>query len=127
MGNALGIAFNQMSGSYQMAVGASTHLRAMQAGFSGQASVLAVELTRRGIVGSRQCLEGRYGLFRTYIRTGSPISNSCSEGWGTGFRLLDCRIVKIWPACGHCRPVNAAIDELRRDQVCARTRSRLSR
>ena len=36
MANALGIAFNQMSGSRQMAVGEATHMRSMQAGFSGQ-------------------------------------------------------------------------------------------
>ncbi|HEY4646464.1 MAG TPA: MmgE/PrpD family protein, partial [Steroidobacteraceae bacterium] len=40
MENALGIGFNQMSGSRQMAVGAATHMRAMQAGFSGQGAIL---------------------------------------------------------------------------------------
>src|SRR3954447_19818361 len=44
MANALGIGFNQMSGSRQMAVGEATHMRSMQAGFSGQGAVLAAEL-----------------------------------------------------------------------------------
>src|SRR3954471_17174407 len=42
--NAFGVAYTQLSGSRQMAVGAATHLRSMQAGFSGQGAVLAVEL-----------------------------------------------------------------------------------
>src|SRR5204862_7969404 len=45
--NSLGIAFTQVSGSRQMAVGASTDLRSMQAGFSGQGAVLAAELAAR--------------------------------------------------------------------------------
>src|SRR5688500_11964970 len=44
MENALGIGFNQMSGTRQMAEGAATHMRSMQAGFSGQGAVLAAEL-----------------------------------------------------------------------------------
>ena len=52
MENAFGIAFNQFSGSRQMAVGAATHMRSMQAGFSGQGGVLAAELAQRGIIGS---------------------------------------------------------------------------
>jgi len=51
--NALGIGFNQMSGTRQMAEGAATHMRSMQAGFSGQGAVLAAELARRGIIGSK--------------------------------------------------------------------------
>ena len=67
--HAFGIAFTQMSGSRQMAVGTATHLRSMQAGFSGQGAMLAADLARRGIVGSKEVLEGRYGLFKTYVRT----------------------------------------------------------
>src|SRR6185503_18449755 len=56
--HAWGIAFDQASGSRQMAVGAATHLRSMQAGFAGQGALLAVDLARRGIVGSKEILEG---------------------------------------------------------------------
>ncbi len=68
MENAIGIGFNQMSGTRQMAVGAATHMRSMQAGFSGQGAVMAAELARRGIIGSKEIVEGRYGIFKTYIR-----------------------------------------------------------
>lgn len=113
MENALGIGFNQMSGSRQMAVGAATHMRSMQAGFSGQGAVLASELARRGIVGAREILEGRYGLFKTYVRTNEPDWDAILGGLGARFPLLDTHGFKVWPACGYTRPVNAAVLQLR--------------
>ena len=113
MDNALGIAFNQVSGSRQMAVGAATHLRSMQAGFCGQGAVLAADLARRGIIGSKEVLEGRYGLFRTYVRTNEPDWEAILGGLGTRFPLLQSHGFKVWPACGYTRPVNAALLELR--------------
>jgi 2-methylcitrate dehydratase PrpD len=113
--NALGIGFNQMSGSRQMAVGAATHMRSMQAGFSGQGAVLAAELARRGIIGSKEILEGRYGLFKTYVRTNEPDWDAVGGGLGTRFPLLDTHGFKVWPACGYTRPVNAAVLQLREE------------
>lgn len=110
--NAFGIAFTQMSGSRQMAVGEATHLRSMQAGFSGQGAVLAADLAARGIVGSKEVLEGRYGIFKTYVRT-DPDWDAMLQGLGTTFPLLDLHGFKVWPACGYTRPTNAAIRELR--------------
>ena len=111
--NALGIGFNQMSGSRQMAVGAATHMRSMQAGFSGQGAVMAAELAQRGIIGSKEVLEGRYGLFRTYVRTNEPDWEAVLDGLGQRFPLLDAHGFKVWPACGYTRPVNAAVLQLR--------------
>jgi 2-methylcitrate dehydratase PrpD len=110
--HAFGIAFTQMSGSRQMAVGTATHLRSMQAGFSGQGALLATELARRGIVGSREVLEGRYGLFRTYVRT-EPDWDAILGGLGAEFPLLGLHGFKVWPACGYTRGTNAAISQLR--------------
>jgi 2-methylcitrate dehydratase PrpD len=101
-----------MSGSRQMAVGTATHLRSMQAGFSGQGAILAVDLARRGIVGSKDVLEGRYGLFKTYVRT-DPDWDAITGGLGRRFPLLDLHGFKVWPACGYTRPTNTAIRELR--------------
>lgn len=115
MENALGIAFNQMSGSRQMAVGAATHLRSMQAGFSGQGAVLAADLAQRGIIGSKEILEGRYGLFKTYVRTQEPDWDAILGGLGTRFPLVDTHGFKVWPACGYTRPVNAAVLQLREE------------
>ena len=115
MENALGIGFNQMSGSRQMAVGAATHMRSMQAGFSGQGAILAAELSRRGIVGTKQPLEGRYGLFKTYVRTEAPEWHGVVGGLGTHFPLLDRHGFKVWPACGYTRATNTAVLRLREE------------
>ncbi|MCW5603233.1 MAG: MmgE/PrpD family protein, partial [Burkholderiales bacterium] len=117
MENALGIAFNQMSGSRQMAVGAATHMRSMQAGFSGQGAVIAAELAWRGIIGPKDIVEGPYGVFRNYIRTESPYWDALLGDLGTRFPLLDTHGFKVWPACGYTRATNAAILHLRQQHA----------
>jgi 2-methylcitrate dehydratase PrpD len=112
MENALGIAFTQCGGSRQMAVGESTHLRSMQAGFSSQGAILAACLAERGIVGSRQVLEGRYGFYRTYVR-GEPDWAQLREDLGRRFGVLTHHGFKVWPGCAYTRPTNAAIGKLR--------------
>ena len=112
--NAFGIAFTQMSGSRQMAVGASTHLRSMQAGFSGQGALLAADLARRGIVGSKEVLEGRYGIYKTYARC-DPDWDAVLGGLGRDFPLLKLHGFKVWPACGYTRATNEAIRRLRKE------------
>lgn len=116
--NAFGIAFTQLSGSRQMAVGEATHLRAMQAGFSGQGALLAVDLGRRGIIGSKEVLEGRYGLYKTYVRC-EPDWGAMLDGLGSRFPLLDLHGFKVWPACGYTRATNTAIRELRQEHALA--------
>lgn len=113
MENALGIAFNQMSGSRQMAVGAATHMRSMQAGFSGQGAILSVELAQRGIIGAKEVIEGRYGLFRTYVRDAHPDWQALLGGLGREFPLLKRHGFKVWPACGYTRATNTAALALR--------------
>ena len=108
MENALGIGYNQMSGSRQMAVGAATHMRAMQAGFSGQAATAGAEMARRGIIGDKEFLEGRYGMFHNYVRTGTPDWDAVVGELGTRFPLLRTHGFKVWPACAYTRPTNAA-------------------
>jgi 2-methylcitrate dehydratase PrpD len=115
---AFGIAFTQMSGSRQMAVGTATHLRSMQAGFSGQGAVLAADLACRGIVGSKEVIEGRYGIFKTYVRT-DPDWDAILGGLGHEFPMLELHGFKVWPACGYTRPTNTAIKQLREQHAIA--------
>jgi 2-methylcitrate dehydratase PrpD len=115
MENALGIGFNQLSGTRQMAVGASTHMRSMQAGFSGQGATMAALLAERGMIGSKDFLEGEYGLFRTYIRAQSPKWAALTDGLGRDYPLLRSHAFKVWPACNFTRPTNAAVLQLRRE------------
>jgi len=113
MENALGIGYNQMSGSRQMAVGAATHMRSMQAGFAGQAGTAGAELAQRGLIGSKEVIEGCYGLFHNYVRTTGPDWNAIVGELGTRFPLLRTHGFKVWPACAYTRPTNAAILFLR--------------
>ena len=115
MENALGIGFNQMSGSRQMAVGAATHMRAMQAGFSGQGATLAAQLAQRGLIGTKEILEGRYGLFKTYVRTEEPDWDAVVGELGVRFPLLEKHGFKVWPACGYTRSTNTAVQQLREE------------
>lgn len=116
MENALGIGFNQMSGSRQMAVGAATHMRSMQAGFSGQGAVLAAQLAQRGIIGSKDVIEGRYGFFRTYIRGNEPDWGGIVDRLGEHFPLIEKHGFKVWPACAYTRTTNASIMAIMKDQ-----------
>jgi 2-methylcitrate dehydratase PrpD len=111
--NAFGIAYTQMGGSRQMAVNVATHLRSMQAGFSGQAAIVSAELTERGIVGSKEVIEGRYGLFKNYVRTSTPRWSVIFGDLGSRFPVVDTHCFKVWPACAVTRPTNAAMLELR--------------
>ena len=115
MENALGIGFNQLSGTRQMAVGASTHMRSMQAGFSGQGAVMSALLAQRGMIGDKDFLEGKYGLFKTYVRTNDPDWDALVGDLGTRFPLLQTHGFKVWPACAYTRPTNTATLKLRRD------------
>ena len=113
MENAFGIGYNQMSGSRQMAVGAATHMRSMQAGFAGQAATIGAELALRGIIGSKDVIEGRYGIFHNYVRTPTPAWDVAVGELGKRFPLLETHGFKVWPACAYTRPTNAAIAHLR--------------
>jgi len=116
MENALGIGFNQMSGSRQMAVGAATHMRSMQAGFSGQGAVLAAQLAERGIIGSKEVIEGRYGFFRTYIRGNEPDWAGIVDRLGEHFPLIEKHGFKVWPACAYTRTTNASVMAIMKNQ-----------
>jgi 2-methylcitrate dehydratase PrpD len=90
----------------------------MQAGFSGQGAVLAADLAARGIVGSREIIEGRYGIFKTYVRN-EPEWSALTKGLGVRFPLLDEHGFKVWPACGYTRATNTATLQLRRENRLA--------
>ena len=88
-------------------------MRSMQAGFSGQASVLAAQLAQRGIIGSKDVIEGRYGLFKTYVRTEEPDWDAIVGELGGRFPILETHGFKVWPACGYTRVSNTAALQLR--------------
>ena len=119
MENALGIGYNQLSGSRQMAVGEASDCRSMQAGFSGQGAVTAALLAQRGITGSKEIFEGRYGFFKNYIRTKEPDWDALAGELGNRWQFVETHGFKIWPACAATRAPNAAILHLRTTHALA--------
>jgi len=113
MENALGIGYNQLSGSRQMAVAEATDCRSMQAGFSGQAAVEAALLAQRGITGPKEIFEGRFGFFNNYIRGNEPDWDALAGELGSRWRFVETHGFKVWPACAVTRAPNAAILHLR--------------
>lgn len=113
MENALGIGYNQLSGSRQMAVGEASDCRSMQAGFSGQGAITAALLAQRGITGPKEIFEGRYGFFKNYIRTNEPDWDALAGELGTRWRFVETHGFKVWPACAATRAPNAAVLHLR--------------
>jgi 2-methylcitrate dehydratase PrpD len=69
---------------------------------------------QRGTVGSKEIIEGRYGIYKTYVRN-EPAWSALSEGLGTSFPLLGEHGFKVWPACGYTRATNTATLQLRRE------------
>ncbi|HAA91739.1 MAG TPA: hypothetical protein DCS82_07845 [Rhodospirillaceae bacterium] len=115
MENAMGIAYNQLAGSRQMATPASTHMRAMQAGWSSQGAVQAAELAACGLIGDKEVFEGRYGVYHNYVshRDTEPDWEALTGELGSDFPVLKRLGTKVWPACGYTRPVNTSIIHLR--------------
>ena len=100
-----------------MAVDEATDLRSMQAGFSGQGGILAAELAKRGILGSKEVFEGRYGLYNTYVRDDTPDWNMLVGELTTRFPVRETHGFKVWPSCSHTRPCTAAVLQLRREGI----------
>jgi 2-methylcitrate dehydratase PrpD len=113
MENALGIGFNQLAGSRQMAVGEATDCRSMQAGFCGQGAITAALLAQKGVTGPKEIFEGRYGFFTNYIRQGQPNWDALAGELGMRWKFVETHGFKVWPACAATRAPNAAVLHLR--------------
>jgi 2-methylcitrate dehydratase PrpD len=113
MENALGIAYNQLSGTREMASGEATEVRGMQGGFTGQGAVAAALLAQRGMTGDKEIFEGRYGLFSNYVKVPQPDWRALASDLGERFALLDSHTFKVWPACAGTRPPVAGILQLK--------------
>jgi 2-methylcitrate dehydratase PrpD len=58
-------------------------------------------------------VEGRYGIFRIYIRGNEPDWNAILDGLGVRFPLMAKHGFKVWPACGYTRTTNTSTLYLR--------------
>lgn len=101
--NAMGIAFTQMVGDGQSALdGAMTHY--LQQGVVAKSAVECVLLARKGITGSRNILQGRYGFFNAF----EPEHDiePLTQNLGNVFKGSDIS-VKLYSSC---RATHEAID-----------------
>jgi 2-methylcitrate dehydratase PrpD len=96
LGNALGLAFHQASGSAQC-MHDGVLAKRLGAGFAARAAVLAAFLARDGITGIRRTLEGDAGLFALYER-GEVAPERLLGGWGTTWRIPEYSF-KPYPGC----------------------------
>jgi len=110
---AIGIASAQLSGSRQMATGFAAETRAIQAGWTGKGALLSALLAQRGVTGSRDSFEGRYGIYRVYLQA-EPDRDSLVGELGRRFDGEQTQF-KAWPACGATHPVIYSTLELMRE------------
>lgn len=67
MVDALGIAYSQTSGNYQV-IRDSALTKRMQPGFAAKAALISVEMAQKGIRGTRNTFQGVDGFYRVYLR-----------------------------------------------------------
>lgn len=96
LGNALGLAFHQASGSVQ-SIRDGVLAKRLGAGFASRSAVLAAFLAKDGLTGTRRTLEGDAGLFALYER-GEAKPELLLEGWGTHWHVPQYSF-KPFPGC----------------------------
>jgi 2-methylcitrate dehydratase PrpD len=96
LGNALGLAYHQASGSAQSMRDGVLSKR-LGAGFAARAAVLGSFLAADGLSGTRRTLEGNAGLFALYER-GEARPELLFDGLGTHWRIPEYSF-KPYPCC----------------------------
>lgn len=67
MVDALGIAYSQTAGNYQV-IRDSALTKRMQPGFAARAAVISVQMAKKGIRGTQNTFQGVDGFYRVYLR-----------------------------------------------------------
>lgn len=96
LGNALGMAYHQASGSAQ-SIRDGVLSKRLGAGFAARAAVLAAFLASDGLSGTRHTLEGGAGLFALYERGEANVDALMGE-LGAAWRTLEYSF-KPYPSC----------------------------
>lgn len=117
LGDALGLAFHQASGSAQSMHDGALSKR-LGAGFAARAAVLAAFLAKDGVTGPRRTLEGEAGLFALYER-GEVKPEALMAGWGESWRVPEYSF-KPYPGCRCNHTVIGLGLRLHRDGVRAK-------
>lgn len=94
--NAMGIAYSQAAGGHQVTRDGAVTKR-MQPGFAARAALTSVAMTKRGVVGPRNILEGVDGLWHIYLRDELD-AEALRAGLGHRFHMEDLSY-KPYPSC----------------------------
>ena len=83
--SALGLALQQAAGSFEVNFDpAGSHVRAIRDAFSAKSGILSALMAKRGIIGARNSLEGKAGLFNLHLKgeyNASPLKEELGKIW----------------------------------------------
>ena len=96
MVNALGLAFSQCSGAFEIIWGVGS-LKGIYPSYVGKSTVLAALMASRGVAGPKDSLEGKAGLFPLYYG-GIYDRETLTQNLGSRFYGADISF-KPWPCC----------------------------
>ncbi len=95
--NALGVAGSFTSGLLEC-VPAGAGSKRLHAGWAAMSGIIAADLAQRGVTGPSTVLEGRLGLFHSFVRGETIDVGEILDGFGEDWLLLDTR-PKLYPCC----------------------------
>ena len=113
--NAQGAALSVAAGSLEFLEDGSWTKR-LHAGWAGVGGITAAALARHGFVAPRAAYEGRYGLFRIYLRNEIPEAERAIRALGSEWETLNVA-VKPFPACHFVHAFADAAIALRKSGV----------
>ena len=112
--HAMGIGYNQCSGTYGACLGENGGLMGqLSQGMGTKAGVLSVVLADRGFTAFKDIIDGRWGLYKIYGR-GHYDPDVLVGELGTRFESLN-PTIKRYPGCGATQPVIYGVIELVRE------------
>jgi len=109
---AIGIALSQGAGVFEFLSNGST-VKSMHPGWAAHGGIIAADLAAAGLEGPETTFEGRFGLFRTFVRDEDAIARFADEiaSIGATWHLADAAF-KFHPCCHYLHPFIEAAAEL---------------
>lgn len=105
--HALGIAHARVAGNQQGYVAGAMTVRLMQ-GIAAEGGLLSALMAEKGITGSSEILEGRFGYYPVYHR-GKYDRNELVDGLGKKWLVMDVSIKPAYPCCKYTHgPIEAS-------------------
>ena len=97
--SALGIAYAQVAGNQQSSKD-TTLTKRMQPGFAARSGVFSAYLSRVGVTGARNIIDGDYNYYKVYLHDRCD-RNELTRDLGSSYKIGDLSY-KLYPVCGMC-------------------------